>query len=73
MSFGLTLLLLPTSVRWDRGHVNIMSCHYLIPLDTSGIMLFREKSMAFVEEWIDIIEKDETVWDQNAFNSLFRK
>jgi len=50
-----------------------MSCHYLIPLDTSGIMLFREKSMAFVEEWIDIIEKDETVWDQNAFNSLFRK
>ncbi|GAX79191.1 hypothetical protein CEUSTIGMA_g6631.t1 [Chlamydomonas eustigma] len=38
-----------------------------------GIMLFRVKSLPFVNEWIDIIEKDETVWDQNAFNSLFRK
>ena len=35
-------------------------------------MLFREKSLDFVDEWIKIIESDETVWDQNAFNSLFR-
>mmetsp|Transcript_17364 Transcript_17364/g.37489 ORF Transcript_17364/g.37489 Transcript_17364/m.37489 type:complete len:686 (-) Transcript_17364:496-2553(-) len=38
-----------------------------------GIMLFREKSLDFVEEWIKIIEADETVWDQNAFNDLFRR
>ncbi len=36
-------------------------------------MLFRNKSMDFVNQWIDIIEKDATVWDQNAFNDLFRK
>jgi hypothetical protein len=33
----------------------------------------REKSIPFVKEWIDLIEKDETVWDQNAFNDLFRR
>ena len=36
-------------------------------------MLFREKSLDFVDEWIKIIEGDETVWDQNAFNQLFRQ
>ena len=39
----------------------------------AGIMMFRKLSLPFVDEWVDIIEKDETVWDQNAFNSLFRK
>ena len=39
----------------------------------AGIMLFRNKSMEFVNQWIDIIEKDEKVWDQNAFNDLFRQ
>eukprot|EP00955_Chlamydomonas_euryale_P034761 349893-Chlamydomonas_euryale.AAC.13 len=29
--------------------------------------------MDFVQEWIRIIEADETVWDQNAFNSLFKR
>lgn len=38
-----------------------------------GIMLFRNKSMEFVNKWIDIIEKDDNVWDQNAFNDLFRQ
>ncbi|KAG2499431.1 hypothetical protein HYH03_002378 [Edaphochlamys debaryana] len=38
-----------------------------------GIMLFRKKSLAFVEEWIKIIEADDKVWDQNAFNDLFRQ
>lgn len=38
-----------------------------------GIMLFRNKSMDFVNQWIHIIEKDATVWDQNAFNDLFRR
>jgi hypothetical protein len=39
----------------------------------AGIMLFRNKSMEFVNHWIDVIEKDAQVWDQNAFNDLFRK
>lgn len=36
-------------------------------------MLFRKKSMQFVDEWIRIIESDEKIWDQNAFNDLVRK
>jgi hypothetical protein len=30
------------------------------------------KSLSFVEKWIQIIEADDKVWDQNAFNDLFR-
>ncbi|GFR44270.1 hypothetical protein Agub_g5475 [Astrephomene gubernaculifera] len=37
-----------------------------------GIMLFRKKSLDFVSKWIEIIEADDKVWDQNAFNDLFR-
>lgn len=36
-------------------------------------MLFRNKSVALVKEWIDVIEKDLTIWDQNAFNQLIRQ
>jgi hypothetical protein len=39
----------------------------------AGIMLFRKKSITFVDEWIRIIEADEKIWDQNAFNDLARK
>eukprot|EP00882_Tetradesmus_deserticola_P016394 GHRQ01017508.1.p1 GENE.GHRQ01017508.1~~GHRQ01017508.1.p1 ORF type:complete len:452 (+),score=165.32 GHRQ01017508.1:1428-2783(+) len=38
-----------------------------------GIMLFRKKALPFVEEWIHIIESDDKIWDQNAFNDLARK
>eukprot|EP00878_Enallax_costatus_P007175 GHUV01007519.1.p1 GENE.GHUV01007519.1~~GHUV01007519.1.p1 ORF type:complete len:671 (+),score=160.19 GHUV01007519.1:272-2284(+) len=38
-----------------------------------GIMLFRKKSLTFVEEWIRVIESDDKIWDQNAFNDLARK
>jgi hypothetical protein len=36
-------------------------------------MVFRNKSQAFVDDWVKVIEADETVWDQNAFNELVRK
>ncbi|GLI67694.1 hypothetical protein VaNZ11_011960 [Volvox africanus] len=38
-----------------------------------GIMLFRKKSLSFVEDWIQVIESDDKIWDQNAFNDLFRR
>lgn len=38
-----------------------------------GIMLFRSKALPFVDDWIKVIEADESVWDQNAFNELVRK
>ena len=25
------------------------------------------------QEWVDILEKDANIWDQNAFNDLFRR
>uniref|UniRef100_A0A7R9V221 Nucleotide-diphospho-sugar transferase domain-containing protein n=1 Tax=Chlamydomonas euryale TaxID=1486919 RepID=A0A7R9V221_9CHLO len=36
-----------------------------------GIMMFRPKSLAFVEDWIAKLQ-DVGVWDQNAFNDLSR-
>jgi hypothetical protein len=36
-------------------------------------MLFRRKALPFVEEWIRVIEADDKIWDQNAFNDLARK
>ena len=36
-------------------------------------MLFRNKSQVFVDEWIKVIEADDNIWDQNAFNELVRK
>ncbi|KAI8466122.1 MAG: nucleotide-diphospho-sugar transferase-domain-containing protein [Monoraphidium minutum] len=37
-----------------------------------GIMLFRARSLPFVEQWIKVIEADDTIWDQNAFNDIVR-
>jgi arabinosyltransferase len=33
-----------------------------------GIMLFAPRSAAFAREWVAVIEADDNVWDQNAFN-----
>jgi hypothetical protein len=51
-----------------------MNCCWSSPIALlPGIMLFRKNSADFVNEWIDIIEKDDQVWDQNAFNDLYRR
>lgn len=51
-------------------HCAVLCCAVLV---AAGIMVFRNKSQAFVDDWIKVIEADETVWDQNAFNELVRK
>ena len=38
-----------------------------------GMMVFRKNGLRFVEEWVDAIEADLSVWDQNAFNDLLRR
>jgi hypothetical protein len=41
-----------------------------------GMMMFRhgsEPTLRFVQEWIDVIERDLSIWDQNAFNDLARR
>lgn len=38
-----------------------------------GIMLFRPRARELAKEWLDMLLKDDKVWDQNAFNDLFRR
>jgi hypothetical protein len=38
-----------------------------------GIMLFRPRANALAKEWVEELEKDANVWDQNAFNQLFTR
>jgi len=37
-----------------------------------GIMLLRHTAKELAKEWVDRLEKDDKIWDQNAFNDLFR-
>jgi hypothetical protein len=37
------------------------------------MMVFRSKARAFVDDWLKVIEADDKIWDQNAFNDLVRK
>ncbi|GAB4813810.1 hypothetical protein N2152v2_000856 [Parachlorella kessleri] len=38
-----------------------------------GIMLFRPSGHDFAKEWLRLLESDDKIWDQNAFNDIFRK
>ena len=38
-----------------------------------GIMYFRPTATKFVDAWVKLILSDDKIWDQNAFNDLFRK
>ena len=38
-----------------------------------GIMLLRHSAKELAKEWVEKLEKDDKVWDQNAFNDLFRR
>ena len=33
-----------------------------------GIMMFSPRSVTFAKQWVERIEADDNVWDQNAFN-----
>ena len=37
-----------------------------------GIMLLRHSAKELAKEWVEVLEKDDKVWDQNAFNDLYR-
>ena len=38
-----------------------------------GIMLLRKSAGALAKEWVHVLEKDENIWDQNAFNDLMHR
>ena len=38
-----------------------------------GIMFVRKAALPLVDEWNKVLDKDEKIWDQNAFNDLFRR
>lgn len=35
--------------------------------------MMRPPTIQFINEWIEVLVKDEKIWDQNAFNDLFRR
>ena len=38
-----------------------------------GIMLLRHTAKDLAKEWVEVLEKDDKIWDQNAFNDLYRR
>jgi arabinosyltransferase len=32
-----------------------------------------QNASALADEWVEVLDKDENYWDQNAFNDLFRR
>ena len=38
-----------------------------------GIMFVRKAALPLVVEWNTMLDKDDKIWDQNAFNDLFRR
>lgn len=38
-----------------------------------GIMLLRHTAKELAKEWVDVLERDDKVWDQNVFNDLYRR
>ncbi|EIE21596.1 hypothetical protein COCSUDRAFT_17381, partial [Coccomyxa subellipsoidea C-169] len=38
-----------------------------------GIMLVRKGALSLAKEWNEVLLADDQVWDQNAFNDLFRR
>lgn len=65
LSHPYVLLIAPFECPWQVLYITAHCLH-------AGIMLFRNKSMDFVNRWISVIESDDKIWDQNAFNDLFR-
>lgn len=37
-----------------------------------GIMLLRHTAKELAKEWVEVLERDDKIWDQNAFNDLYR-
>ena len=69
-SYRLKLLLIFKNIRKDDGLENFAQAASAANI---GIMFFRPKAVSLAEEWVNVLEKDPTIWDQNAFNDLFRK
>ncbi len=38
-----------------------------------GIMFMRRGALGLVDEWNKLLDRDDKIWDQNAFNDLFRR
>lgn len=54
----------------DEGLENF---HLGIGAANIGIMFVRKAALPLVDEWNRVLDADEKVWDQNAFNDLFRR
>lgn len=55
-------------VSWTHGDEGLEDPRIAGSAYNIGIMMFSPKSAAFASEWVEMIEADDTIWDQNAFN-----
>eukprot|EP00892_Ulva_mutabilis_P011070 jgi/Ulvmu1/8335/UM042_0041.1 len=55
---------------WTHGDEGLEDARKAGSAYNIGIMMFSPKSVAFAAEWVEWIERDDTIWDQNAFNDL---
>jgi Nucleotide-diphospho-sugar transferase len=56
------------SLTWTHGDEGLEDAAKAGAAYNIGIMLFSPRAAAFAAAWVERIEADETVWDQNAFN-----
>lgn len=55
-------------VAWTHGDEGLEDAARAGSAYNIGIMMFSPKSAGFAKEWVEVIEADDKIWDQNAFN-----
>jgi arabinosyltransferase len=53
---------------WTYGDEGLEDAKVAQAAYNIGIMMFSPKSVDFAKQWVDMIEADGNLWDQNAFN-----
>ena len=56
------------SLAWTHGDEGLEDPKKANAAFNIGIMMFSPKSQEFAKQWVDKIEADDKIWDQNAFN-----
>jgi Nucleotide-diphospho-sugar transferase len=56
------------SLRWTHEDEGLEDARRAQAAFNIGIMLFSPNSVDFAKRWVEVIEADYDIWDQNAFN-----
>lgn len=60
----------PTHERDDMPEDPFQAGHSAMNI---GIMYMKPSTAALAKEWNEMLDRDDNIWDQNAFNDLFRR